>query len=93
MDALVIFYISFLISTLLVPVGIRLGKRFGIVDKPDPRKVHTGLIPRTGGLAIAISVIVSLSMTMALPRETLGYLCGAVIILVFGLSFYCVCFK
>ncbi len=85
MDALVIFYIAFLISTLLVPVGIRLGKRFGIVDKPDPRKVHTGLIPRTGGLAIAISVIVSLSMTMALPRETLGYLCGAVIILVFGL--------
>lgn len=85
MNFLVNFYIAFLLSTLLVPVGIRLGRRLGIVDKPDPRKVHTGLIPRTGGVAIALASVVSLLAPLALSRELSGYLAGAVVILFFGL--------
>ena len=85
MNFLVNFYIAFLLSTLLVPVGIRLGRRLGIVDKPDPRKVHTGLIPRTGGVAIALAAVASLLAPLAVSRELAGYLGGAVIILFFGL--------
>ncbi len=85
MNFLVNFYIAFLLSTLLVPVGIRLGRRLGIVDKPDPRKVHTGLIPRTGGVAIALAAVASLLAPLALSPELTGYLAGAIIILFFGL--------
>ena len=85
MNYLLNFYIAFLLSTLMVPVGIRLGRRWGIVDKPDPRKVHTGLIPRTGGLAIALATVASLLAPMAVSRELTGYLSGALIILIFGL--------
>ncbi|MBE1425981.1 UDP-GlcNAc:undecaprenyl-phosphate GlcNAc-1-phosphate transferase [Desulfomicrobium macestii] len=85
MNFLVSFYIAFLLSTLLVPVGIRLGRRWGIVDKPDPRKVHTGLIPRTGGMAIALATVVSLLVPLNMSRELSGYLGGGLVILVFGM--------
>lgn len=85
MNFLVSFYIAFLLSTLLVPVGIRLGRRWGIVDKPDPRKVHTGLIPRTGGMAIAVATVASLLAPMAMSRELGGYMGGGLIILFFGM--------
>lgn len=85
MNFLVTFYIAFLLSTLLVPVGIRMGRRWGIVDKPDPRKVHTGLIPRTGGMAIALATVAALLVPLAFSRELTGYLGGGLIILFFGM--------
>jgi UDP-GlcNAc:undecaprenyl-phosphate GlcNAc-1-phosphate transferase len=85
MNYLVNFYVAFLLSTLLVPVGIHLGRRWGIVDKPNPRKVHTGLIPRTGGVAIALATVGALLAPMAMSRELAGYLGGAIVILFFGL--------
>lgn len=85
MNFLVSFYIAFLLSTLLVPVGIRLGRRWGIVDKPDSRKVHTGLIPRTGGMAIALATLAALLVPMVMSRELAGYLGGGLIILLFGM--------
>ena len=85
MNFLVSFYIAFLLSTLLVPVGIRLGRRWGIVDKPDPRKVHTGLIPRTGGMAIALPTLAALLVPMDMSRGLAGYLGGGLVILLFGM--------
>ena len=85
MNYLVNFYLAFLLSTLLVPVGIRMGRRLGIVDKPDPRKVHTGLIPRTGGIAIALATVVALLAPLTMSRELAGYLSGAMVIIFFGL--------
>lgn len=79
------FYIAFLLSTLLVPVGIHVGRRLGIVDRPDPRKIHTGLIPRTGGMAIATAALAALLVPLTLSRELAGFLIGAGIILVFGI--------
>ncbi len=79
------FYIAFLLATLLVPVGIRLGRAWGIVDKPNSRKIHTGLIPRTGGLAFALAALVALLTSLSLSRELAGFLGGGLVILVFGL--------
>lgn len=84
MNFLISFYIAFLLSTILIPVGIRLGRRWGIVDKPDARKIHTGLIPRTGGLAIALGTLVALLGTLTFSRQLAGYLGGGAIILAFG---------
>jgi UDP-GlcNAc:undecaprenyl-phosphate GlcNAc-1-phosphate transferase len=47
-----------LVSFLLTPVAIRLAPRLGAIDLPDSqRRVHSQPIPRTGGLAVAVSFI------------------------------------
>lgn len=85
MNFLVIFYIAFLLSTLMVPLSIRLGRSWGIVDKPDPRKIHTSLIPRTGGLAIALGTLTALFAVLPSSRPLSGYLGGGAVILAFGI--------
>jgi UDP-N-acetylmuramyl pentapeptide phosphotransferase/UDP-N-acetylglucosamine-1-phosphate transferase len=46
------------VSFLLTPLAIRLAPRLGAVDHPqDDRRVHSDPIPRTGGLAVAISFV------------------------------------
>ena len=46
--------LAFVVSSLLIPLMIRLALRFGVVDKPNQRKVHTAPKPLLGGLAIFI---------------------------------------
>jgi UDP-GlcNAc:undecaprenyl-phosphate GlcNAc-1-phosphate transferase len=48
--------LSFYITIALIPIFIKLGLRFQIVDIPDARKVHSSPIPRIGGIAIALGV-------------------------------------
>lgn len=84
MTYLIHFYIAFVLAVFLVPLAIRLGLRCGIVDKPDPRRVHQGLIPRTGGIAVALSSLVSMFAVLTGSRELLGYALGAGLIIVFG---------
>lgn len=54
------FIIAFVLSLGLTPLAGWLGVRFGAVDVPVARKVHTRAIPRDGGLAIAIAFFVAL---------------------------------
>jgi len=62
------FFLSFLISILLIPVVIRLSHRYKWYDMPDKRKIHTGLIPRLGGIGIfigtSIAIIILLSISV-----------------------------
>lgn len=44
----------------LTPLVTRLAHRFKWYDIPDSRKLHTGLIPRIGGLAIFLSITVGI---------------------------------
>lgn len=53
-----ILLIILIVSLVLTPLVMKLSVRLGIIDKPDPRKVHKNLIPRMGGLAIIISFFV-----------------------------------
>ena len=47
-----------LLSYLLTPLAIRFAPRLGAIDIPDSeRRVHERPIPRTGGLAVAISFV------------------------------------
>ena len=57
---LIVFIISFILSVVLTPVVGKIGSRLGAVDVPDERKVHTGSIPRCGGLAIFGAFFLSL---------------------------------
>lgn len=55
------FLVAFALSLGLTPAATWLGARFGAVDIPTARKVHTRAIPRSGGLAIAAAFILALA--------------------------------
>ncbi len=52
LTGLLTLVVSALASFALTPVAIRIARRFDIVDRPGPRKIHRAPIPRIGGLAI-----------------------------------------
>lgn len=53
---------SFLGALILTPVSIRLAHRFGAVDTLDPRKIHTSIKPRWGGIGILSGFFLGLSV-------------------------------
>lgn len=93
---LVIFLISLILSLVLTPLAGRLGERFGALDVPGERKVHTSSIPRCGGLAIVVAFFITLALSalittgisnkLLLDRETTFFLLGA--LLVFGVGLF-----
>jgi UDP-GlcNAc:undecaprenyl-phosphate/decaprenyl-phosphate GlcNAc-1-phosphate transferase len=91
---LLVFLVAFILSLTLTPLAARLGVRLGLADEPGGRRLHTGKIARTGGLAIAISFLLGVLVTLMLdlpstdPNESTritGLLIGTLIMFVFGL--------
>ena len=78
------FYLSILLAALILtliftPISARLGHRLGLVDRPGERRKHTGVVPRTGGLAIFAAFTVTvlallLLMAGALPEFNAAWL-------------------
>lgn len=60
---------SFLFALALVPVAERIGHRLGILDHPDPRKVHATPRVRCGGIGIYGAFV--LGLVLALVAATL----------------------
>ena len=48
----VVLVVAFALAALLVPLSVRLARRFGVLDDPGPRKVHARPTPRIGGIAV-----------------------------------------
>lgn len=46
------FFSSVVISYLVTPAIMHLGRVFGIMDEPNERRIHTHPVPRCGGLAV-----------------------------------------
>jgi UDP-GlcNAc:undecaprenyl-phosphate GlcNAc-1-phosphate transferase len=57
---LLIFAAALLVVVSATPVARRAAVRWGFVDQPDARKVHTGPIPRFGGVAMVTAVLAAL---------------------------------
>ncbi len=57
---------SLLLSMAFTSLAIRLGKRLNLTDMPGVRKVHREPVPRIGGLAVYISVILIVLPTLFL---------------------------
>ncbi len=54
---LISFILSFMALVIITPILIYFGRKYGIVDKSNRRKIHRGAIPRIGGLGIAIGTL------------------------------------
>ncbi|MGR8933638.1 MAG: hypothetical protein ACU837_04520 [Gammaproteobacteria bacterium] len=53
-DSVTVFALSLLTALLSTPLTIRLGIRAGLLDEPNERRIHSSLIPRSGGLAVIL---------------------------------------
>ncbi|HEW78408.1 MAG TPA: undecaprenyl/decaprenyl-phosphate alpha-N-acetylglucosaminyl 1-phosphate transferase, partial [Phycisphaerales bacterium] len=59
MNTYVLVYLcSWLLALLVTPIVIRLARRFKMVDSSDIRKVHSRPVPRIGGVAVFVPMMV-----------------------------------
>lgn len=56
------FVLPLLLCLIITPWVIKLARRINAIDNPGGRKIHTSATPRIGGLAILISVAVSIGV-------------------------------
>ncbi|KAA3656517.1 MAG: undecaprenyl/decaprenyl-phosphate alpha-N-acetylglucosaminyl 1-phosphate transferase [Chloroflexi bacterium] len=56
---LIIFGASFLVATLMTPVAQQLSFRLGIVAIPGGRRVHSGKVPKLGGMPLMVALLVA----------------------------------
>lgn len=57
-----VFFLALFVTWVLTPVVSRLAVRLGIVDKPGERRIHQGVIPRMGGLAVFLGLQAGLAL-------------------------------
>lgn len=62
-----IFILSLFLSMLITPYIIQIAKKYGVVDMPSERKVHSEPIPRAGGTAIFLAFLISLFCARLYP--------------------------
>ncbi|WP_267926493.1 glycosyltransferase family 4 protein [Desulfolithobacter dissulfuricans] len=82
---LLVFYTSLFLSLVLVPLSGRVAKLLGVLDHPDPRKIHRNPLPRMGGVGIAAAFVLGVLLCVKTPPLIQGVLLGAGIIVFTGL--------
>lgn len=76
--------IAFFLAILCTPLVKRLAFAVRAVDKPDARKVHRGIMPRLGGLAICVAFWAALLLTQEMTTEIKALLAGGLAIFIVG---------
>lgn len=91
----IILAVSFLVCYFMVPLAIKFAVKKGIIDNPkkDDRRVHKEPTPRAGGIAIIVSMAVSLLLyyilslfydSLKVDMRFVGYCIAAIIIGIMG---------
>ncbi|MEW5762969.1 MAG: MraY family glycosyltransferase [Bacillota bacterium] len=71
---------------LLTPAVGRLAVRVGALDLPDARKLHSGPVPRLGGLAVYLAFLAGLFVSGTFDREVWGLVTGATLVVLLGIA-------
>lgn len=95
-SALVAGSIACLVTTLMVPLTLRLARALGAIDQPGGRHRQTQPTPRLGGIAILAGLTVGVSAVLVLrwsqqlaglpPSQITAVLIGTAIIFLLGLA-------
>ncbi len=86
MEYLYSLTVALFLTIALIPLLIRLSSQLGLVDDPSAeRKVHTSVMPRTGGLGIIIGAALPLLFLLPLEGYVIHLFTGCAIIVFFGL--------
>jgi UDP-GlcNAc:undecaprenyl-phosphate/decaprenyl-phosphate GlcNAc-1-phosphate transferase len=84
LDALFAFLVAGILALLLVPLTTRLAIRIGAIDQPNERSLHTAPMPKLGGLAILVGVLVAGFVWLPWDAESRAILLGAIAIALVG---------
>ena len=76
--------IAFGVVVLLTPAVGGMARLLGVVDRPGGRRLNKRPIPRLGGLAIFLGILVPSLAFLSLDREMRGILLGAAVACVVG---------
>lgn len=80
--------ISGLLTFLTIPLVIRSSKKLGIIDDPKKNKhikvIHKYPVPRGGGIALFVGILISSLMFLQLDKHLIGILLGASLIVLLG---------
>ena len=68
MGSIFFFLLAMIASYAVIPELEKIGKNYGLLDKPDTRKVHSKPIVRIGGVAIFIGSNFSFLLILILSR-------------------------
>jgi UDP-GlcNAc:undecaprenyl-phosphate GlcNAc-1-phosphate transferase len=79
------FVVALTVTAALIPVLVHWAPTIGLTDAPGPRKVHSIPVPRVGGLAMAVGLLLPTLITVELTPSIRGVLLGLVVLLIFGL--------
>jgi UDP-GlcNAc:undecaprenyl-phosphate/decaprenyl-phosphate GlcNAc-1-phosphate transferase len=85
MNGFFLLTLAVALSMMLIPVARRLAPHLGMVDMPDPRKVHHAPVPRVGGWGITVGSLVPLILAFELDPLLQSFVAGALILFAFGL--------
>jgi UDP-GlcNAc:undecaprenyl-phosphate GlcNAc-1-phosphate transferase len=80
MQTLLGFVLAMSITMVLIPLLMRWAEPLGIIDHPEARKVHTRPVPRVGGIAMAVAVLVALVPLSVVSRAVQAMMLGIVIL-------------
>jgi UDP-GlcNAc:undecaprenyl-phosphate/decaprenyl-phosphate GlcNAc-1-phosphate transferase len=80
LDALFAFLVAGAVTLALTPLTIRLARRIGAIDLPNPRSLHEQPTPKLGGLAILAGTLLAAVIWLPWDAETEAILAGAVVI-------------
>lgn len=81
---LITFVLAAVFALLFTPLAIKLAPKWGILDYPGERRVHTIPIPRLGGAAIYLSFWLAVFLTTDLDKMIGGIFLGSTIIFIVG---------
>jgi UDP-GlcNAc:undecaprenyl-phosphate/decaprenyl-phosphate GlcNAc-1-phosphate transferase len=76
---------SFAATFALTPATIAAGRHWGLVDRPDERKIHHTAIPRIGGLAVYLGFVSSILVNSILEDWMAAILIAGSLLLVVGI--------
>ena len=79
-----IVIVTFLVSTLLVPLTKKIAHHVGAMDIPNERKIHKVPIPRLGGLAIYGAFLLGYILYGDVTTQMLSILIGSFLIILVG---------
>lgn len=78
-------FIAFGVSYILTPWARKISVNCGMVAVPNHRKIHKGLIPYGGGIAIFLGFLASFLLFRQTGFQATGYIIGAFIIITLGI--------
>lgn len=80
------FLLAMVVTMAWLPLFARFATKWGIVDRPNLRKVHAVPIARIGGLAMAVGVLVAALIVIPIGPHERYFLTAAVVLTLFGVA-------